>query len=316
MAELNALSEADQTIVRWLLEGDVSIQYQTHRDLLNTERPDLQQRIATEGWGKQFLACRNNSGHWGRGFYATKWVSSHYTLLDLRNLEIAPGQPEIDDTIRRILSENISMDGGIDPSRTVSKGELCVSGMFLNYACHFRTPEPKLHSIVDFILGHQMSDGGFNCRINRSGAVHSSLHTTISVLEGIQEYARNNYTYRLDELLRAAAESQEFVLQHRLFRSDHTGEVINKSFLLLSYPCRWYYDILRALDYFQAADIAYDPRMADALEVLNSKRRKDRRWPMQGKHAGQTHFDMESGRQPSRWNTLRALRVLRQYGYS
>ncbi len=299
-------------ILAWLLDGDVSIQYQVHRDLLDTHRPDLRLRIATEGWGAQFMQRRNNSGHWGRGFYSPKWTSSHYTLLDLKNLGI-PLQPEIDETIALILRDNIAEDGGVDPTVTSGKGELCVSGMFLNYASYFHTPEQKLHPIVDFIIAHQMADGGFNCEINRSGAVHSSLHTTISVLEGFREYERCGYTYRLTELQQIAKEAREFILLHRLYRSDHTGQIIRKQFLLLSYPCRWYYDILRALDTFQDAGIAYDPRMADAIDVLHKKRRKDGRWPVQGKHPGRTHFNMESSRTPSRWNTLRALRVLRHF---
>ena len=306
-------SSHDADLMRWLLDGDVSVQYQVHRDLLGVERVDLRERIAAEGWGARFLGCRNADGHWGDRFYQPKWTSSHYTLLDLKHLGIAPQQGSIAGTISLILDDNVAKDGGIDPSVTRGKGELCVSGMFLNYASYFRTPEPRLHSVVDFIISQHMPDGGFNCRLNTSGAVHSSLHTTISVLEGIHEYAANGYTYRLPELEQMAAQAHEFILQHRLFRSDHTGEVINKNFLLLSYPCRWYYDILRALDYFQAAGVAYDPRMEEALEILRQKRRRDGRWPVQGKHPGQTHFDMESGRQPSRWNTLRALRVLRHF---
>ncbi len=158
-----------------------------------------------------------------------------------------------------------------------------------------------------------MADGGFNCRLNRSGAVHSSLHTTLSMLEGIREYARNGYTYRLAELEAIAAACREFILVHQLFRSDHTGKVIDRRFLMLSYPGRWRYDILRCLDYFQSAGIAYDPRMQPALDHLLGKRRKDGTWPVQARHAGQVHFEMEKTGGPSRWNTLRALRVLRHF---
>jgi hypothetical protein len=188
--------------------------------------------------------------------------------------------------------------------------------MFLNYACYFKVEEGALRSIVDFMIDQQMQDGGFNCQANRKGAVHSSLHSTISVLEGILEYAANNYVYRLEELTQIAAESREFMLQHYLFRSDRTGETIDKRMLMLSYPSRWRYDILRALDYFQCSDVNYDPRMQNALDVLWKKRRKDNRWPVQAKHPGQTHFDMEITGGPSRWNTLRALRVLKHYGFS
>jgi hypothetical protein len=130
------------------------------------------------------------------------------------------------------------------------------------------------------------------------------------VLEGILEYARNGYHYRLEELLSAAGKAREFLLEHNLFRSDKTGEVIDKKWLMLSYPSRWRYDILRALDYFQFAGACYDPRMQDALDILMKKQRKDGTWPVQAKHPGQVHFDMEQTGAPSRWNTLRALRVL------
>ena len=304
-------------IIPWLLEGDVSIQYQVHRDLLGVENPELQERIATEGWGKKLLSARQPEGHWGRGFYQPKWISSHYSLLDLKYLNISPNVPGIKKPILQIAHNHKSEDGGINPHRDYRGNpvsDTCINGMFLNYACYFRIDEGMLKSVVDCIIQHQMPDGGFNCRINRSGAVHSSLHTTISVLEGLREYKKNGYTYRLDELEKIAAESREFILMHRLYKSDKTGEVIHKKFTMLSYPSRWFYDILRALDYFQFAKVDYDPRMQDALDILKKKRRKDGKWPVQAKHAGQVHFEMESLREPSRWNTLRALRVLKHFG--
>jgi hypothetical protein len=83
--------------------------------------------------------------------------------------------------------------------------------------------------------------------------------------------------------------------------------------LMLSYPSRWRYDILRALDYFHSCAIEYDQRMSDAIEVLLKKRRKNGLWPVQARHIGKTHFEMEKTGEPSRWNTLRALRVLKKY---
>lgn len=300
-------------IVEWLLEGDVSIQYQVQRDIVGKEIPELQACIATGGWGKRFLDARKANGHWGRGFYQVKWISSHYSLLDLKHLNIVPTQPEIRESIGIILREQKSDDGGINPSRQIKESDVCVNGMFLNYACYFKANEPDLHSVVDFVITQQMPDGGFNCRFNRQGAVHSSLHSTISILEGIQEYISNGYTYRRGELDRISAEAREFILQHRLYLSDRTGKIIDKRFLMLSYPSRWRYDILRALDFFRAADIDYDERMQPALNVLHKKRRKDGTWPVQAKHPGQVHFDMEHTGRPSRWNTLRALRVLKRY---
>ena len=299
-----------EQLLEWLLAGDVSVQFQVRRDLLGEERPDLQSRIAGEGWGARFLAARRPDGHWGRGFYQPKWISTHYTLLDLRHLAIAPDQPQCAASAALVLREHKGPDGGINPSRFIEQSDVCVNGMFLTYGCYFGVDEGALQSVVDFVIGQQMDDGGFNCMANRQGAVHSSLHSTISLLEGIHEYAANGYQYRLPALQAIAGQAREFILAHQLFRSDHTGETISKQMLMLSYPSRWYYDILRALAYFQHSDCPYDPRMQPALEVLLKKRRKDLRWPVQARHAGQTHFEMEKTGGPSRWNTLRALRVL------
>jgi hypothetical protein len=310
---------SSDSVIKWLLSGDVSIQYQTHRDLLGVDKPDLQKRIASEGWGERLLSLRNPNGHWGRDFYQPKWISSHYTLLDLKNLCIAKDIKEIKATIDLIVRTRKSPDGGINPAKTVPNSDVCVNGMFLNYASYFETDKADLKSIVDFLLSQQMPDGGFNCFSNQGGAKHSSLHTTLSVIEGIQEYSKSGYSYRLEELQKAQSESEEFILEHKLFKSHRTGEVIDKRFLMLSYPSRWRYDILRALDYFQSStppiiqsvNHPIDQRFSEALKVLLSKRHPDGTWPLQAKQPGQTHFDMEQTGKPSRWNTLRALRVMK-----
>jgi hypothetical protein len=300
-------------IISWLLEGDVSIQYQTHRDLLDTDKPNLRKKIESEGWGLQFLSYRQQNGHWGRGFYQPKWTSSHYTLLDLKNLNIPTNNKSIRETLNIIFENEKGADGGILPIGTIKKSDVCVNGMVLNYSSYFHTKEELLKSIVDFLLSEEMSDGGFNCQSNRKGAVHSSLHSTLSVLEGISEYERNGYSYRLNELKNAKLKSQEFILMHRLFRSDRTGDVINPNFLKLYYPSRWYYDILKALDYFRVSKVKYDKRMDDAINVILEKRTVDGQWKLASKHPGQTHFEMEKSGKPSRWNTLRVLRVLRHF---
>lgn len=301
-------------VVQWLLAGDVSIQYQTRRDLLDSDDAGLRTRIAHEGWGARFLSLRRSDGHWGRKYYQPKWTSTHYTLVDFKHLAMSPDTQAIRQTVEMVLQDEKGADGGINPSVTIIQSDVCVSGMALDYASYFRVNQWQLNSIVDFILSQRMADGGFNCESNRSGAVHSSLHTTISVVEGISEYQRNGYSYRLPELLKAELESREFILRHRLFRSDHSGEIIDKKMLMLSYPGRWRYDILRALDYFRAANVQYDARMEDAFVVLAGKRRKDKAWPVQARHPGATHFEMEEVSRPSRWNTLRALRVFKHFG--
>jgi hypothetical protein len=182
------------------------------------------------------LSQRNKDSHWGKSFYQPKWTSSHYTLLDLRNLNVAPDIPQIKETIDLIIHNEKANDGGIHPGVTIKVSDVCINGMFLNYASYFETDEEKLKSIVDFILAQHMADRGFNCQSNRSGATHSSLHTTLSVLEGISEFEYNGYTYRLDDLKNASDEGKEFILRHQLYKSDKTGKIIHNDFLKLSYP--------------------------------------------------------------------------------
>ena len=217
-------------------------------------------RIAKEGWGARFIACRNADGSWGERFYQPKWISSHYTLLDLRTLELDPDNKLVRASIKKILTEEKKPDGGLGPARSIPVSDVCVNGMFLNYACYFGAPEPDLTSVVDFILAQRMEDGGFNCLKNTSGARHSSLHPTLSVAEGIREYEANGYSYRLEELKQAAAASREFMLRHRLYRSQHSGETISPQFLRLAFPPRWKFNILRALDQAGTSAIHDQPR--------------------------------------------------------
>ncbi len=304
----------DNPVVSWLLEGDVAIQYQVWRDLFGQDRPGLRRRIGTEGWGAAILSKRHQDGTWGEGFYQPKWTSSHYTLLDLKNLALDPGHKLAGESVDLISHTEKREDGGIGPGETISASDACVNGMFLNYASYFGAAQSELESIVDFLIAQHMADGGFNCRLNRSGARHSSLHSTISVLEGITEYERRGYDYRVDELSRIARRCVGFILVHRLFRSDRTGEVIKPEFLKLPYPWRWKYNILRALDCFAAAGVAWDARMQDGIEALMARCRPDGRWPTNAAHPGTVHVVMDPARQPGRWNTLMALRVLSRYG--
>ncbi|MBT8190358.1 MAG: hypothetical protein KJO29_08000 [Bacteroidia bacterium] len=303
----------DRNNQAWLLDGDVSIQYQLHRDLLGSNKPELQERILNEGWGKAFMSKRNTHGHWGQKFYQPKWISSHYTLLDLRHLNPVRDNPVIKETINNIVYNEKGIDGGVNPSGSVRYSDVCINGMFLNYATYFGIEEKLIEPVIDYIIRQHMKDGGFNCALNRSGARHSSMHSTISLLEGIREYLYNGYKYRSDELESCEMAAREFLLKHKLYLSDRTGEIIKKDFIRLSYPSRWRYDILRALDYFRYANAPFDERLIPALEVLVQKRRKDGRWNVQAKYPGQVHFEMEKAGQASRWNTLRALRVLQTY---
>ncbi|HBV85772.1 hypothetical protein [Desulfosporosinus sp.] len=305
-------------VIDWLLQGDVVIQYQTHRDLLKSDTKvvkALKDRIQFEGWGKQFLNGRYIKIHTGKGFYHPKSTNTHYILLDLKNMGISKNIRVIEDTLGAIFRNEKGSDGGINPSSFIAESDVCINGMVLNYASYFGVRENYLQSIVDFILLQHMNDGGFNCRLNRKGAKHSSLHSTISVIEGILEYSKKGYKYRLSELREVENQSREFILQHKLFKSDRTGEIIDTRMLMLSYPMRWRYDVLRALDYFQSAEVPYDLRMSEAIDVIKKHQSADGTWSMQVRQAGEVFFEIEEVGKPSRWNTLRALRALKYYNH-
>ena len=302
----------EDRIISWLLDGDPSIQFQTYRDLLGQNKKQLQSKIDKEGWGAQLLSKQNKNGHWGKAFYQPKWTSTHYTLLDLRNLCISPTLKQIQTLIKSILKKEMNHEYVRKYEMTVNK-DICINGMVLNYASYFNSDVEDLKPLVNYLLANQMADGGFNCQSTRKGSVHSSLHTTLSVLEGIYEFRKNGYGYKEKELIGIEKQCIEFILQHRLYKSDKTGKIINPSFTRFPYPPRWKYDILRCLDFFQYANITYDERMSDALNLLISKRKSTGFWNLNAKYPGEVHFDMEKAGQPSRWNTLRALRVLKHF---
>lgn len=302
-------------IIKWLLEGDPVIQYQTQRDLLNSSKETLnaiQLESLKRGWVKDYLDQQLKNGHWGFRFYQPKWTSTHYTLLDLC-LFNAPSTLGIKKAIALILKHEIGPDGGVNPSRDIGESDVCINGMFLNYACYFHVKADRIKGIVDYIIKQKMTDGGFNCRLNRGGANHSSVHSTICMLEGIERYRQEGYTYRLKELTLMQRSSEEFLLEHRLFKSDKTGEVIHKNMTVFAYPFRWKYNVLRALDYFRWAERPYDERMSDGIELILKKQKKDGKWPVQAKHPGRQHIVLEPSKQPSRMVTLMALRVLKTY---
>ena len=216
---------ATSEVLAWLLAGDAAVAYVATRDLLGRDDPELQARIATEGAGAAILAARGANGHWGRGFYQPKWTSSHYTLLQLRGMGLSRTHPAAVATVQLILETEKAADGGVSPSPPSKPSDACVNGMALGYASWFGAAEDELRSVVDFLLRERVTDGGFNCRHNRPGArvTHSSVHTTVCVMEGITDYVRSGAHYRRDELEEAYASSAEFLLRHRLLRSETTG---------------------------------------------------------------------------------------------
>lgn len=299
-------------IIDWLLAGDPAIVYQTRRDLLEQNGKELdpvRSEIARSGWGRRFLSLRDNStGLWGNGVYSPKWISSTYTLLDLKHLGLPPKTKGFAESGELILNRMWQV-----PQKKKDRYlDLCICGMLLDICCYAGIQSAKLNEIADHIIEKQFPDGGWNCRWEFDHD-HGSLHTTINILEGLKEYFDNGYTHRKRELERAAKSAHEFILMHRLFKSDRTGKIVDKRMTMLSYPPRWKYDILRCLDYFQSVGLKYDVRMQEALDIIWKKRMAGGLWTVQQKYPGLVHFDMEKTGKESRWNTLRVLRVLKSY---
>jgi hypothetical protein len=258
------------------------------------------------GWGAQLLARQDRQGTWGGGLYTPKWTSTTYTMLLLRDLGVPPT-----DGLQRactlLLEHGMRLDGGINfAPRPI--GETCISGMVLSILASCRHADERVDVVADHLLREQMADGGWNCRRFR-GDTHSSMNTTISVLEGLRAYELFRRR-RTREIAAAQARGREFLLVHRLFRSHRTGKVIRPEFTRFVFPPRWHYDVLRALDYFQSVDAPRDRRLTDALDMVHARRLSDGRWTLEGRYSGPVFFHLEPVGRPSRWNTLRALRVL------
>jgi hypothetical protein len=232
-------------------------------------------------------------------------------MMLLRRLGLPPRHPQALKACSLMLEEGLHRDGGINFSFSYRYSETCVTGMVLSLLAYFRLPDERIHRLAEHLLGRQMPDGGWNCQSYR-GATHGSVHTTISVLEGLLEYERA-FQRDLKEVRGAQTAGREFLLCHRMYKSDRTGRPIKPQFTRLSFPPRWHYDILRGLDHFRDAGAEPDERAGDAIKVLKKKEKRGR-WPLQNRHPGRTHFEMEKPGGPSRWNTLRALRVLKWWG--
>ena len=288
----------------WLLDSDPAIRSQVMRDLTGDESSAVERsKVARQGWGARLLDLQADDGMWGGGAYTPKWTSTTYSLLLLRHFEPDPTDVRVRGAID-LVRDRVDMRGAFFDYAN----EMCITGMVLALRSYF-FDEAGACPQIDHVLGRQRDDGGWNCHVSSD---RSSFHTTLSVLEALAEYER---AVGGDRTLAAARQrAHEYLLERRLMYSLSTGELINKRWLLLSFPPRWFYDVLRALDYFRISGIDPDVRMEEAVKFVSDKRRTDDTWPLQGRHPGKVHFEMEEGAgRPSKWNTLRALRVLRWY---
>jgi len=301
-------------VLDWLAVGDPAVRWQVERDLLSRDPAIWQQtrdQVGRVGWGRELLDRQHVGGTWGGGLYSPKWTSTTYTLLLLRRLGLAPSDDQAIAGCRRLLDDANWVEGGVAYSLNWGYAERCVNGMILSLVSYFDVGDPRVDSIAELLLSARMSDGGWNCR-DHEGAAHSSFHTTISVLEGLAEWKRSTGSSDADA---AIARARDFMLDHRLYRSHRTDEVISDAWTVFHFPPRWHYDVLRGLDHLQDAGAVPDQRAADAVELVRARRRPDGRWAKGPQYSGDTFFTLEPGRMPGRWNTLRALRVLRWWNH-
>ena len=299
--------------IKWLLEGDPSIRYQTLRDLVNADETEIskeRQRILKDGWGRRLLDLQDENGTWSNALYSPKWTSTFYTLLLLKRFG-ACNTEQTEQACRILLDKGFYTDGGINYWKTWKQGECCVTGMLLSMLCHFHIEDDRLTRMVEYLLSEQMSDNGWNCERCR-GAKHSSFHTTISVLEGLWEYEKTNPNLGVRQAIQEKqSEGIEFLLAHHLYKSNTSWKPVDPKMTKLAFPPRWHFDIIRCLDYFQEKKQQKDERMCDAMELLRNKQTSDGFWKLEVKFPAKIFFDMEKVGKESRWNTLRALRILK-----
>lgn len=300
---------ASGATLRWLLDSDPAIRWQVMRDLTG-ETPDAvaaeRSRIATQGWGAELLARQSPGGNWGGPTEYPGLLITLYTLVVLKDLGLDPASEQarrmIDRVDKRLVFRPLK-------NRPFLHGETepCINGRILGIGAYFKEPNDEL---VNQLLNEQLEDGGWNCEAPNSR--RSSFHTTICVLEGLREYER---AVRKSALVtRARKKAENYLLERRMFRSLRSGEVIDKRWLRFSFPTFWHYDVLRGLDYLRNAGIKPDNRVTEAVEIVMKRRHQNGRWPLNLVHAEQIPLAMETAvGSASRWNTLRALRVLRWY---
>lgn len=300
-----------RSVIKWLLDSDPSIRWQVMRDL--TDEPDEvvaaeRSRIASEGWGAQILKLQRPDGNWGDGASIPKWKSNLYTLLLLRDMGVDPKSGQARKAVD-LMRDKVTWGPEFGDS-PFFEGEVepCINGHTLALGCYFGEVSDRL---FDRLLGEQLKDGGWNCEAER-GSVRSSFHTTICVLEGLLEYekAKGATTAVTDARVRA----QEYLLERRMFRRLSSGEVIDRNWTRFSFPTTWHYDILRGLDYLRKAAVEPDERITEAVEIVVKRQHQNGRWPLHASHFDPVDLQMEGGAgKASRWNTLRALRVLDWY---
>jgi hypothetical protein len=304
-------------LLDWLLDSDPALRWQVLRDLMDASSDEIateRARVAREGWGAQLLASQSKDGYWGVGAANPEWVTLQ-TLLLLRDMGLDPASEEAQRAVARVRA-NVTWQGVLPQDaawhgKPLFSGEVepCINGRVVAVGAYFGE---DAQGVVDRLLGEQMEDGGWNCE-QEGGSTRGSFHTTICVLEGLLEHERA--TAGSSAVTAARERGQEYLLERRLLRRRSSGDVIDPAWTQFSLPTGYHYDALRGLEYLRSANVTPDARMDEALDLVASKRDADGRWALENAHPDE--LDAEPGvaeGEPSRWITLRSLRVLRWAG--
>ena len=300
----------EPNLLEWLMAGDPVIRWQVLRDLL--DEPEVvwraeQERVAVEGWGAEFLRHQLSDGSWPRG----RWTGTTWTLLLLLDCGIPRHRSSLRQAANLQISSLLPEDRPAERRLLTNRLDLCHVGFWLRFGSAFLPDDARIGALAEVIFDLQMPDGGWNCRIRTAPkTMHSSFHTTFNVLEGLREAAAAGV---VEPARFEAAETRalEFMLAHRLYKSDKTGAVVHERMTWLTFPSHWHYTVLRGVDYLRGTPAIADPRLDDAIQLLVSHRKPNGRWPVEKRIPGATLFDMEKPGGESRWNTLRALRALK-----
>jgi hypothetical protein len=302
------MNVTERTTIEWLMDSDPAIRWQVMRDLADapaTEVARERARVAREGWGAQVLAAQDDDGRWGGGTFFPRGIGTFDTLHLLYQFGIDPASDEA----RRVTAPvHEAARWDYDPSFRFFDGEVepCINGRVVAIGVYFGQ---DVRGIVHRLLTEQMADGGWNCE-QENGSTRGSFDTTLNVLEGLLEYERSTATS--GDVAAARRRGEDYLLERRLLRRRSDGEIPEPRWLSVGFPNSWQYDVVRVLDYFRQARAEPDPRMSEALEGVESKRDDDGRWPLDQRYHDTLHVDLgEAEGQPSRWITLRAMRILR-----
>jgi hypothetical protein len=310
--------KTESPVIQWLLDSGPSIRWQVMRDLLGSTPEEVAAEralVATEGAGARLLSLQAADGRWGGAAWNRGWNSTMHVLMLLHDLGLNPASDQArraTDLVRDRVTwkgcgpqecdGNAFFDGEVEP---------CINGQVAAVGAYFGQ---DVRGLVTQLLAEQLTDGGWNCEA-ANGSKRSSFNTTICVLEALLAFERASGGSQ--EITEARLRGQEYLLDRRLFRRLSTGEVIERdrkggsAWTRFAFPTWWHYDVLRGLEYLRSAGVPYDERMAEAIELVASKRDSNGLWPLEIRYPGLMPVEIDEGEGwPSRWNTLRALRVL------